>query len=98
MFKRQGTVPTLNGVSVEMGLPERDLRKQLNSQSRLDNLCGLSLQQAHLLIECYGESGFFTELITRNVIDAIVGRQRLERIENRKKRDNDPSAGPAGAE
>lgn len=90
IFKRHGSPLAMECVAAEVGASEADVGKELSNQDKLDDLCGLSLKEAFALIEFYGPDVLFTDSITRNVTDAVLTKQKIDRIERRKRRGDKP--------
>jgi hypothetical protein len=92
LFKRDGVPPSPEKVASEIGLSRSELTQRLAQEEKLDDLCGVSLKQAFELIEFYGPSALFTDAITENVQGAVLVKQKLNRIEEKKRGGNPPPA------
>lgn len=86
-FRKADALKPLETLALEMGLPLASLLEALKQEEKLDELCDLPSDDVFRLIEFYGSDTLFSERVTIAVRDSVLLRQRLLRIDSRKKRD-----------
>jgi DNA-directed RNA polymerase specialized sigma subunit len=89
LFRRNKSLPSLQEIAAEIGITTQDVALALSTQPRFDNLAAvsdLSMEQLYELLDFYGPNTMFTEDISDNVRGFIATRQKIKRIEEKKRK------------
>lgn len=63
------------------------LEQRLSESPPLDNVHGLSFEEAYELIQFYGVGFLFTQSIEENINEFVITRKKLDSIENERDKD-----------
>jgi hypothetical protein len=89
LLRRNRSLPSLQEIATEIGATTQDVALALSTQPRLDSLADvgdLSMEQLYELLDFYGTNAMFSEGISDNVRGFIATRQKLKRIEAKKRK------------
>ena len=81
-YKKRGAPISLGDFQILYGEQFPLEQRQLSESPPLDNVHGLSFEEAYELIQFYGVGFLFTQSIEENINEYVITRKKLDSIEN----------------